>query len=33
MHTNIPVSELATTIFPYPTLSEAVRVAAGAIEQ
>ncbi len=33
MHANIPVTELAATILPYPTLSEAVRAAAGAIEQ
>jgi pyruvate/2-oxoglutarate dehydrogenase complex dihydrolipoamide dehydrogenase (E3) component len=33
MHANIPVTGLAATLLPYPTLSEAVRVAAGAIEQ
>ena len=33
MHANIPVTGLAATIQSYPTLSEAVRVAAGAIEQ
>ncbi len=33
MHARIPVTELAATILPYPTLSEAVRAAAGAVEQ
>lgn len=33
MRANIPVTGLAETLLPYPTLSEAVRVAAGAIEQ
>lgn len=33
MHAKIPVSALAATILPYPTLSEAVRVAAGAVGQ
>lgn len=33
MHAKIPVNALAATILPYPTLSEAVRGAAGAVRQ
>ena len=32
MHANIPISDLAATVLPYPTLSEAVRLAAGAVK-
>jgi dihydrolipoamide dehydrogenase len=33
MRANIPVSELAETVLPYPTMSEAVRLAAEAIRE
>ena len=32
MHANIPIDKLADTVLPYPTLSEAVRVAAEAVK-
>ena len=33
MQANIPVSTLASTLLPYPTLSEAVRQAAGMLSE
>ena len=33
MHAQLPITALAATILPYPTLSEAVRAAAGAVGQ